>query len=64
MLMVQCKQCGASGFTMDGRHPGNALKCECCPSDHDHDKAANETNVPCRPVNIIVVPGSQHMKMG
>jgi hypothetical protein len=49
---------------MDGRHPGNAVKCGCCPSDHDHDKAANETDVPCRPVTITLVPGSQNMRMG
>lgn len=49
---------------MDGRHPGNAVKCPCCPSDHDHDQAANETDVACRPVTIMIVPGSQSMRMG
>ena len=49
---------------MNGRYPDKAVKCECCTMDHDHGKAANVTGVPCRPVTIEIVPGSQSLRMG
>ena len=64
MLMVQCNSCGSSGFTMNGRAPDMAVVCECCTESHDHGKNANETGVPCRPVTITVVPGSNTMRAG
>ena len=64
MLMVQCNQCGTSGFTNNGRYPDEAVQCPCCPEGHNHGKSANETGVVCRPVTITVVPGSQSLRMG
>jgi len=36
----------------------DAAGCNCCPQDHHHGQAASETGSPCRPVSIILVPGS------
>ncbi len=64
MLLVTCNACGAQNFTMNGRYPDTAVKCECCPSDHDHGRSANETGVACRPITITIVPGSTTMRAG
>jgi hypothetical protein len=63
MLLLLCKKCGAKTFTMDGRNPDMLLKCECCPQDHDHGRAANETGVACRPIEISVCPGTAQLKV-
>jgi hypothetical protein len=60
-LLVACNQCHAEVLTEDGTSPDRALVCGCCPLDHDHGQAANETGTPCRPVTISMVtePGGQ-----
>jgi len=54
VLHIQCDQCGASVTTADGTDPDAALACGCCPEDHHHGEAANQTGVPCRPITITV----------
>jgi hypothetical protein len=63
--LVQCKNkdCTAvATITLDDVDVHEALDaagCVCCPLDHHHGSAANEPGaVPCRPVNILMVPGS------
>jgi hypothetical protein len=63
VLMFECDQCHVKAFSSDGRNPGRVLKCACCPLDHDHDKAANETDQPCRPLTIHVLPGTAQLKV-
>jgi hypothetical protein len=41
-----------------GGDPDAALNCNCCPKDHHHGHAANETGTPCRPLVITAVPGT------
>lgn len=50
--MVECVQCHAVTVVFDSRHAHEALKCACCPVDHNHGDAANEcarehAGVPC-----------------
>jgi len=45
-LTVVCNSCGTSAQTWDGQHPDLAVKCGCCPLDHDH------AGLGCRPVTI------------
>jgi len=33
---VKCDSCGQEGWTPDGSNPDAAVKCACCPEDHDH----------------------------
>lgn len=54
MLHIQCNQCGKSVVTSDGSDPDSALVCGCCPEDHHHGEAANESGQACRPVTISV----------
>ena len=63
MLMIECDACHQKAFANDGRHPGMALDCACCPEKHDHDKAADETGKPCRPITISVLPGSASLSV-
>jgi hypothetical protein len=63
MLMIECKSCSAKVFTEDGRDPDRLLACGCCPVDHHHGKAADETGTPCRPVTIMVLPGTASLSV-
>ena len=45
-LKVECKTCLASAETYDYQHPDWAVKCACCPIEHDH------TGLGCRSVTI------------
>jgi putative aminopeptidase FrvX len=44
--------CGASVVIPAATDPDAALDCDCCPEDHHHGQAANETGAPCRPITI------------
>jgi hypothetical protein len=57
LLIVQCKQCQLWVQTDNGQHPNAAdiLRCGCCPLDHDHDVQAEETGIPCRPINLTLI---------
>lgn len=57
MLLVMCNSCHAQAFTENGGSPDRAVECGCCPEEHDHGRAANETGEACRPVTIVVIPG-------
>lgn len=67
MLQVSCLSCGTQAFTENNADPDSALTCaegtDCCKEDHHHGQAANETGTPCRPVAIVVLPGSITMKL-
>ena len=41
MLLIQCNQCRAVATTDAGHSPDAAIKCNCCPEDHDHAANAN-----------------------
>jgi len=58
MLMLECLTCHKKAFTNDGRNPDRTLQCDCCTVEHDHGEAANRTGVPCRPIDVHVLPGS------
>ena len=58
MLMIECLTCHKKAFTEDGRDPDRHLECDCCPEDHHHGRASNETGVVCRGIDIHVLPGS------
>ncbi len=45
-LRVVCNSCGETAETWDYQHPDWAVKCGCCPLEHDH------MGVGCRPVTI------------
>lgn len=57
LLIVQCKQCGLWIQTDSGTKPnaGDLLRCACCPESHDHDAAAEECGVLCRPIHITLI---------
>ena len=63
MLMVECLACHKKHFTEEGRSPDRALECACCPVEHDHGRAANESGKPCRPIEITVLPGSASLSV-
>ena len=63
MLMLECNTCHAKTFVNSGYFPDRDLKCDCCPVDHDHGKAAGETGQPCRPLTIHVLPGSASLNV-
>lgn len=46
--------CDASVVVASATNAGAQLDCDCCPEDHDHDKAA-EAGTPCRPITITAV---------
>lgn len=58
-LKVQCNNCGAEGFTFDYQHPDLAVRCACCPVEHNHGESASATGIICRPVTIF---GTAHLK--
>ena len=64
MHLVTCKNKGCTAVATISEHDVDvhealdAAGCTCCPQDHHHGQAANESGSPCRPVNIILVPGS------
>jgi hypothetical protein len=39
--MVECYQCHSVTVVFDGRHVHEALRCACCPEDHNHGVAAS-----------------------
>lgn len=57
LLAIQCKTCGWWCNATDGTAPNdpNILACNCCTQWHDHDKAAEETGTPCRPITITLL---------
>jgi hypothetical protein len=57
VLLVKCQSCGATGYAGNHGDPDSAVSCGCCPEDHHHGHASNETNTPCRPVEIQIMPG-------
>lgn len=61
---VQCNHCGAFVIIPAGADADAALTCGCCPLDHHHGEAANETGAPCRPVTITLLPGSVPVSLG
>ena len=61
--MLECNQCHAKAFTLDGKSPDRVLKCECCTVEHDHGRNASETGEPCRPMTIHVLPGSASLSV-
>ena len=61
--MLECKSCHAKTFVNSGYFPDRDLKCDCCPVDHDHGKAAGETGVVCRGITIHVLPGSASLNV-
>ena len=57
MLNVSCNKCGASVTVTAiaaAADPDAALTCACCPEDHHHGRAANESGAACRPITINV----------
>ena len=60
--MLECNACHQKVFTADARYPDMQLKCGCCPVDHDHGKAA-ENSTPCRPLTVHVLPGAASLKV-
>lgn len=41
LARVTCNSCGATAMTDQPSGFGAAVRCACCPEDHDHDVAAN-----------------------
>jgi hypothetical protein len=41
MYRVTCKGCGASAITDNGQMLQNAVSCQCCTKNHDHQEAAD-----------------------
>lgn len=54
LARVTCNQCQKSALTDHGDFDV-AVECGCCPQDHHHGQAANETGTPCRPVTIDIL---------
>lgn len=62
--IVECNTCKATAvIAADDTHIHDALKCGCCPIDHNHGDAAGNAEtggVPCRPVtvyaNAVLIP--------
>ena len=48
--VIICKGCQASVTLYDDSDGHAALKCGCCPEDHNHGVATATTGIPCRPV--------------
>lgn len=63
MLHIQCNNCGAWGV-IEGGDPDAQLQCPCCPADHHHGQAANESGEPCRPLTITLLPGTAPLTLG
>lgn len=64
MHLVQCKNSDCTATAMVTEHDVDvhtaldAAGCGCCPQDHHHGQAAAVTGTPCRPVTIILMPGT------
>lgn len=63
MHLVQCKSkdCTAVAVVTDGTDVHSALDaagCTCCPQDHHHGEATAASGSPCRPLTVILTPGS------
>lgn len=64
MHLVQCsnKECTAvaavTSSDVDVHDALDAAGCACCPQPHNHGASARATGIPCRPVTILLVPGS------
>lgn len=64
MHLVQClnKQCTAAAAVtsseVDIHDALDAAGCRCCAIPHNHGASARETGIPCRPVTILLIPGS------
>lgn len=50
--IVECDSCHAIAIVADGSDVHAALRCGCCPEDHNHGEAARATGTPCRPVHV------------
>lgn len=61
---VRCvkEECGAvaliDSHDVDIHDAVDAAGCRCCPQPHNHGQASRETGIACRPVTIILGPGS------
>lgn len=59
--IAKCQGCGKSvtitDHDVDIHMAVDAAGCGCCPEAHHHGQAANES-VPCRPLEITMLPGS------
>ena len=62
MLLVQCNNCGAQGFTESSDVPDAAVQCSCCSEHASHDDHVAHVrangDASCRPVTITLLPGS------
>lgn len=65
MQRITCQRCGWwCDATVDARpNDPNILACNCCTQWHDHDEAAAQTGIACRPVTVtlldrlVITPG-------
>lgn len=55
-------ECGAVAIItsndVDVHDALDAAGCTCCPQPHNHGQANRETGIACRPVTILLGPGS------
>ena len=62
MLLVQCNNCGAQGYTESGDLPDAVVRCGCCTDHGSHDEhvehVAANGDASCRPVTITFLPGT------
>lgn len=49
---VQCAKCKATAVVQMNQHVHDALVCGCCPVQHNHGEAANQSGVACRPITV------------
>lgn len=70
MHTVQCKNKDCTAVAVITEHDVDVhlaldgAGCGCCPQDHHHGQAANESGTPCRPVTITMLPGSADVLPG
>ena len=57
LVQITCDKCGSWINAGDVAAPNdpNLLLCGCCAAWHDHDRAAEETGVACRPVTVTLL---------
>lgn len=57
LLKITCEKCGWWCDATDQVPPNdpNILLCSCCPQWHNHDEAAEETGIACRPVSVMLL---------
>lgn len=62
--LIQCNTCKAASLAPHANDPDSEVECDCCLEDHHHGQAANETGKPCRPITIVALPGTTHLRHG